>query len=68
MMGQMLAGTQPALRFWSSRMSFSASAALGIGEVRPDPAFLPEQPAPLAQGRGLARGIHLNGDPYPDTA
>ncbi len=38
------------------------------GDARPEPPYLPEPPAPFwPKVRGLARGITVNGDPYPDT-
>jgi|GEM_PF-436083 len=69
MMGQMLARDN-SLRWFlvPEDEVFRPSAALARGEVRPDPPYLPEQPAPLwPKVRGLARGITVNGDPYPDT-
>lgn len=45
-----------------------SSIALANGDARPEPPYLPEQPAPIwPKVRGLARGITVNGDPYPDT-
>ncbi len=44
------------------------SVALANGTVRPEPPYLPEPPPPIwPKVRGLARGITVNGDPYPDT-
>ncbi|MCP9801405.1 hypothetical protein [Synechococcus sp. RedBA-s] len=44
------------------------SVALANGTIRPEPPYLPEPPPPIwPKVRGLARGITVNGDPYPDT-
>lgn len=45
------------------------SVALANGTVRPEPPYLPEPPSPIwPKVRGLARGITVNGNPYPDTS
>ncbi len=44
------------------------NVALADPGLRPDPPYLPEPPRPFwPKIRGLARGITVNGNPYPDT-
>lgn len=67
--GQMLA-RETTLRWYlvPEDQVLRPSVALANGTVRPEPPYLPEPPPPLwPKVRGLARGITVNGDPYPDT-